>query len=176
MPGSPPPRPRRPRNSPPPRPLGVTSRDHSVSALEDHLGYWLRLVSNQVSLAFQRRVEASGVTVAEWVILRTMLELGPSHPSGLADQIGLTRGAVSKLVARLVAKGLVDCAASERDGRAQIVSLTAKGRRLVPVLARQADENEVALFGSLSAAERSELGRRLRGLAASHGWKSAPIL
>ena len=44
------------------------------------------------------------------------------------------------------------------------------------ILARQADENEVALFGSLSAAERSELGRRLRGLAASHGWKSAPIL
>jgi len=29
----------------------------NVSALEDHLGYWLRYVSNQVSHAFSLKVE-----------------------------------------------------------------------------------------------------------------------
>ena len=38
-----------------------------VSALDAHLGYWLRAVSNHVSHAFKTKVERHGVTVAEWV-------------------------------------------------------------------------------------------------------------
>ena len=42
----------------------------SISTLEDHAGYWLRFVSNHVSHAFMQKVEAKGVTVAEWARLR----------------------------------------------------------------------------------------------------------
>jgi hypothetical protein len=42
------------------------------SQLTSHIGFWMRLVSNNVSHAFARKLEASGVTVAEWVILREM--------------------------------------------------------------------------------------------------------
>ncbi|MEG2964613.1 MAG: MarR family transcriptional regulator, partial [Janthinobacterium sp.] len=43
-----------------------------VSELEAHLGYWLRFVSNHVSHSFQKKAEANGVTVSEWVVLREM--------------------------------------------------------------------------------------------------------
>ncbi|MEI9903207.1 MAG: hypothetical protein WDN06_03970 [Asticcacaulis sp.] len=46
----------------------------SPSHLEAHLGYWMRFVSNHVSQAFARKVEAHGVTVAEWVVLRELFE------------------------------------------------------------------------------------------------------
>ena len=55
------------------------------STLEDHAGYWLRYVSNHVSHAFARKVEAQGVTVAEWVLLREMFNTGAANPSQLAD-------------------------------------------------------------------------------------------
>ena len=77
------------------------SQPPSISQLEDHLGYWLRFVSNHVSQAFTRKVENRGVTVAEWVLLRALFDTGEANPSQLADILGMTRGTVSKLVDQL---------------------------------------------------------------------------
>ncbi|HUB25629.1 MAG TPA: MarR family transcriptional regulator, partial [Tepidisphaeraceae bacterium] len=95
-----------------------------VSELEKHLGYWLRFVSNHVSHAFMQKVEAKGVTVAEWAVMREMLEAGPVNPSQLAERLGMTRGAISKLIERLYHKEFVMRAGSNEDRRYQSVALT----------------------------------------------------
>ncbi|HVB88820.1 MAG TPA: MarR family transcriptional regulator [Beijerinckiaceae bacterium] len=146
-----------------------------ISDLDVHLGYWLRSLSNHVSQAFQRKVETHGVTVAEWVLLRVVLRLGSAAPSELADAIGMTRGAVSRLVERVAQKNLAKVARSPSDKRAQIISLTGRGRRLVPALARLADENDDEFFGRLPSDRRSELEQLIRALAAAHGLRGAPI-
>ena len=135
---------------------------HSVSDLETHLGYWLRMVSNAVSQSFARRVEAEGVTVAEWVFLRMLWDIDPVAPSLLAGRMGMTKGAISKLADRLIGKALVERRADPVDGRAQILSLTAAGRALVPRLAALADVNDAAFFGTLSPENRNDLERLLR--------------
>jgi DNA-binding transcriptional ArsR family regulator len=91
-----------------------------VSPLKAHIGYWMRLVSNQVSQAFARKLGKSGVTVAEWVVLREMSEgSATTSPSSVAKLTGLTRGAVSKLIERLLKKGFVTRRESSRDRRYQ---------------------------------------------------------
>src|ERR1700744_368505 len=109
-----------------------------ANSLEAHLGYWLRFVSNHVSTAFQLKGEGRGVTVADGVILRALFDADEINPSQLAEVVGLTRGAVSKLVDRLVAKKLLSCIVEKADRRYQTVALTPAGRRLVPILARLA--------------------------------------
>lgn len=146
-----------------------------VSNLEQHLGYWLRFVSNHVSHAFAQKVEARGVTVAEWAVLRQLLDIGPANPSQLADQMGMTRGAISKLVERLRRKELVALEVSDVDRRYQSVTLTKAGKKLVPLLARLADENDQEFFGHLSAKQQDELAGRLKELVLRHGWKDVPI-
>lgn len=145
-----------------------------VSPLEAHVGYWLRFVSNHVSHAFGRRLEAAGVTVAEWVVLRELLRLGEIAPSGLAEGVGMTRGAISKLLDRLVAKGLVERASEEKDRRFQRVALTQAGRSAVPRLARAADENDAEFFGHLGERERSALLELLQDVVRRHGLKAVP--
>ena len=152
-----------------------TPEHADVSRLEAHLGYWLRAVSNEVSRAFQSRVEAHGVTVAEWVVLRALFDGDGIKPSALAAKVGLTRGAISKLVERLVAKNLVQVCADVRDRRAQITTLTASGRNLVPTLAALADENDAAAFGHLDPELRALLFTTLEGLAEHLGVRVAPI-
>ena len=44
------------------------------SALEDHLGFWLRQLSNQVSASFARRLEKYDVSVPQWVMLRVLFD------------------------------------------------------------------------------------------------------
>jgi len=147
----------------------------SPSDLEDHAGYWLRYVSNHVSQAFARKVEAQGVTVAEWVLMRQMHSAGAANPSQLADSVGMTRGAISKLIERLCRKELVSRSSVEGDRRYQTVELTAAGKRLVPVLARLADENDREFFGHLQPDEAKRLVGVLRDIVRRQGWKNVPV-
>ncbi len=149
--------------------------DTTISNLGSHTGYWLRLVSNHVSHAFRLKVEARGVTVAEWVVMRALFDVKDVNPSQLAESLGLTRGAVSKLVDRLAAKGYVACRSEKRDRRYQVVKLTASGRKLVPGLAALADQNDREFFGHLGARERSALVAILEGIAHRRELKGVPV-
>lgn len=135
-----------------------------VSELSTHLGYWLRFVSNHVSGAFARRLEEHDVKVAEWVLLRHLFDGAGMHPSKLADLLGVTRGAITKLADRLIARGLVRRTSVEDDKRSHTLSLTAAGRSLVPGLAAAADKNDADFFGHLAAGDRRALMRILNSV------------
>jgi DNA-binding MarR family transcriptional regulator len=146
----------------------------SVSKLTSHTGFWLRFVSNHVSHTFARRLLDSGVTVAEWVVLREMYERDEMSPSELAAGIGVTRGAASKLIERLAAKKLVMRQGRSDDRRYQDIELTSSGRRLVPALAAIADENDKDFFTPLSAKEHEVLVSTLKKLVQAHGLHKLP--
>lgn len=147
-----------------------------ASPLKSHLGYHLRIVSNAVSQSFARKLAASEVTVAEWVILREMYSSNDkTSPSVVAELTGLTRGAVSKLIDRLLNKGLVIRTESSGDRRYQEIKLTANAVKLVPKLAKLADENDVRFFSILSKYEQKELMNTLKKLADFHKLNTNPI-
>lgn len=147
----------------------------AVSSLDAHLGYWLRFVSNHVSHAFKVKVEQHGVTVAEWVVLRVLFDEDGIKPSDVSDKIGLTRGAVSKLLARLATKDLVAVSGDTVDRRAQVVTLSAAGRRLVPKLAALADKNDAETFGHMTKKQRAMLSSVLQGIVARLGLRITPV-
>ncbi len=136
-----------------------------LTQLEGHLGYWLRRVSNAVSGRFARALQEKQTSVAEWVLLRELHERGQTAPGELADSLGLTRGAVSKIVDKLEAKGWIQTQAKEDDSRSHLLSLTRAGRRSLPVLAEIADQNDARYFDCLSAREKSTLRELLAKLA-----------
>ncbi len=146
------------------------------AAIESHTGFWLRFVSNHVSHGFARKVAGSGVTVAEWVILRQIFEAGETSPGRIAASSGLTRGAVSKLVDRLVRKCLVSRKEADEDRRYQDVKLTAAGHALVPKLAALADQNDQEFFSRLSAKERETLVATLKKLVAENKLTKVPTV
>jgi DNA-binding MarR family transcriptional regulator len=146
-----------------------------ISHLEDHTGLWLRRVSNHVSLSFARKLTDMDTTVAEWALLRVLFGQNAVAPGEVAKQMGMTKGAISKLVDRLVGKSLVARSDNPRDGRAQHISLTEKGEKLVPELAALADQNDHECFSHLSDEEHETLQRILRSLASKLSIKSIPI-
>jgi DNA-binding MarR family transcriptional regulator len=154
-----------------------TPQRHSeVSPLKAHIGFWMRLVSNQVSHSFARKLEATGVTVAEWVVLREMSGgKATTSPSIVAELTGLSRGAVSKLIERLLKKGYVTRRDSSGDRRRQDIKLTPSAVALVPTLAKLADENDEAFFGVISQEERLALRTILIRIADLNHFSKPPI-
>jgi DNA-binding MarR family transcriptional regulator len=146
----------------------------TVSDLKKHLGFWLRFVSNHVSHSFARKLLDSGVTVAEWVVMREMYDDQETSPGVLAERIGITRGGVSKLVDRLAAKKLVTRRERTDDRRFQSIALTAAGRRLIPQLAALADRNDEEFFHPLSSRERAALIATMKKLAQAHRLHTLP--
>jgi hypothetical protein len=99
-----------------------------ASDLTAHLGFWLRAVPNHASHAFAGKLAAKGVTVAERVMMRALYGMDPTPPSRLADEMGMTRGAITKLADRLINKSLIIRKADRDDGRTDISADAGRGQ------------------------------------------------
>lgn len=144
------------------------------SPLESHLGFWLRFVSNHVSIRFQQLLEDKGVTVTEWVALRTLWSQDATTHAELIDALGMTKGATSKVVSRLEEKGLAGRQLVDGRAREQSLGLTAVGKALVPQLAALADANDDHFFGHLPVPERQALTQAMQALVQHHQLKEIP--
>lgn len=152
-----------------------SSSQRQAAELESHLGYWLRRVSNRVSGDFARSLHEKQTSVAEWVLLRLLYEREQATPGALAEAATMTRGAISKIVDKLQAKGWIRSRANPEDNRGQLLRLTRAGRRNVPELAGIADRNDEEFFACLDAGERTALRRLLSKLAEHHGIREVPV-
>ena len=145
-----------------------------MSRLDAHVGYWLRYVSSQFSHALSRRLEHKGVTLAEWLLLRELYE-GDLKPGALAERLGITRGAVSKLARKLTASLMITQEGSVDDGRAQMLSLTGDGRAVVRVFAGLLDQTDNEFFGHLDPDTRALIVSAMRDVVHRRGSRAVPM-
>jgi DNA-binding MarR family transcriptional regulator len=136
--------------------------NRAPSNLEDHLGYWLRRLSNGVSQAFAERLARHEISVPQWVVLRLVFDHAGISLKDLAIKVGVDLGALSRMVERLVSHGLLTRNPKPGNRREVEIELTRTGRALVPNLAREADENDEAFFRPLSATQRDSLLKTIK--------------
>jgi len=89
--------------------------------------------------------------------------------------MGLTKGAISKLAERLLAKGLLEKENNTTDARTHTLAITLRGRAIVPQLATLADTNDTACFAVLTRQEHTTLAALLRKLATANGLTTHPV-
>ncbi|HTH49496.1 MAG TPA: MarR family transcriptional regulator [Candidatus Limnocylindria bacterium] len=142
------------------------------STLDAHLGYWLRCLSNFVSHSFAGKLATRDISVAQWVVLRTLYGKGGINLNDAAEQVGVDKSSMSRMVERLVQKGLLE-RSEGGDRRSVGLSLTPAGTRLVPQLARLADENDAEFFHPLAPGQRTEFLKTIRQLLTANGWDAS---
>jgi len=139
------------------------------SELRRHIGYWLRCLSNLVSSTFAERLAAKDISVAQWVVLRTLYDKRGVTLNEAAEEVGVDKSSLSRMVERLVQKGLV-IRAEGSNRRSVGLTLTPAAMKLVPQLARLADENDEQFFRSLSATQRRDFLSTIKQLLHANGW------
>jgi DNA-binding MarR family transcriptional regulator len=143
-----------------------------ISKLDDHVGFWLRRLSNFVSHSFAEKLSKEDVTVAQWVILRTLYDRDNITLNQLAELVGLDKSSVSRMVERLVLRELLN-RSEGNDRRSLDLSLTPAARKLVPKLAKLADQNDESFFNFLPAKKRQEFLATIKQLLDANGWKKS---
>lgn len=150
--------------------------NEKISDLENHLGFWLRFVSNHVSFSFRDRIAELGVTVAEWVALRSLYNHAPCTLGELSEKVGIDLGATSRLVERLIKKKLASRKSSKEDRRYVTLDLSAAGKKLIPKIAHEADLNDAAFFDCLTKTDKDHILRIMQFLVKTHKLKEKPTL
>ena len=129
----------------------------AIRPMDAHLGFGLRVAANHLTWSFTRRLQVAGVTPPEWVAMRLILDAGSLAPSHLARAMATTRGATTKLVDKLVRRGMIGRCAGPQDRRVQALFLTDAGRAFALSVADLAERNDEAFFAPLAPDERETL-------------------
>ncbi len=112
---------------------------------------------------FETELSRHDVTVSQWGVMISVYE-GHDTTKAVAAHMDIDPGAVSRLVDRLAAKGLIRREPAQASRRTVRLVLTDQGQALVPVLAELADRNDAHYFGSLDAGQRWQLEEWIRRL------------
>ncbi|SEG73823.1 MarR family winged helix-turn-helix transcriptional regulator [Bosea lathyri] len=141
--------------------------ERDVLDLGGYVPYFLTAISNTWSRSSSRLyLERFGVGVTEWRVM-SQLAIEPAIAAQrICEVIGLDKGAVSRSVASLVAAGHIRESADFRDGRRQVLELTASGYALHDKLIALATAREQMILEGFTAAERAQFTGFLRRLHA----------
>jgi DNA-binding MarR family transcriptional regulator len=101
-------------------------------------------------------INEADLTFPQMIILGFLAD-GPQTVSGLSEMIQLTPGAVSRLIDRMVRKGLVSRREGEDDRRQKTLSLTPAGRRVRERIERARTGSFTAALAALDHLLASDL-------------------
>ncbi|GGE11318.1 transcriptional regulator [Polymorphobacter glacialis] len=138
--------------------------------LADFLPYQLSVASNAVSRAVATGTgyeSRFGLTAAEWRVLAAVSAAGSPTQVDLGEATGMDKMTISRAVAGLTTRRLVDRDRDTGDRRTLRLSATAEGRRIHDIVAPQALGVEARLLAALSGAEIDTLRGALAKLRAA---------
>jgi DNA-binding MarR family transcriptional regulator len=124
------------------------------SALWGRPGFLIRRLHQIHTSLFIEETKAFDLTPVQYSLMTALAEHGVIDQMTLALEIGLERTSVAEVIPRLEAKGLLRRSPSAQDGRAKLVRLTAKGRRLVARMESAVQRAHDRTLAHLPKAER----------------------
>ncbi|MGA7489728.1 MAG: MarR family transcriptional regulator [Xanthobacteraceae bacterium] len=146
----------------------VAERPHDH---KDELRLWLRLFTckEMIESEVRRRLrDGFDVTLPRFDLMAQLYRAPKAMTLGeLSQRMMVSNGNVTGLVDRLVQQGLVNRRPSPKDRRAQLVSLTAQGRRFFAAIARSNGDWIGEMFAGLSGDDIEMLMRLLGKTKAS---------
>lgn len=146
----------------------VAERPHDH---KDELRLWLRLFACKevIEGEVRRRLRDSfDVTLPRFDLMAQLYRAPKAMTLGeLSQRMMVSNGNVTGLVDRLVEQGLISRRPSPKDRRAQLVSLTAEGRRFFGAMARATGDWIADILADLSSEEIDTLMRLLAKTKAS---------
>jgi DNA-binding MarR family transcriptional regulator len=131
-------------------------------SLKQFLPYRCNNLAKQISVSLSRiYVDKFGISIPGWRILVTLAEYGELQAKEVARLTSMDKVRVSRAVATLLEKDLLDRRVCSNDSRATILSLSAAGNKLYQRIAPEALAWERKLVEPLSKSEQHSLLRIL---------------
>ena len=111
----------------PKQPLRKTLTADARAAVEACAGWNARLAARRITAFLNRRMQDSGLSLAQFSLMAQIAAARDDTLSELAQRVGLDQSTLSRNLQVLETAGLIEIAAADRDARRRAVWLTEKG-------------------------------------------------
>ena len=137
-----------------------TASEHARLELDRFLPYRLSVLSNRVSQDIAGRYHAKfGLAITEWRTMAVLAIAPDLSANGVADRTAMDKVAVSRAVARLLDRGLLEREIHGEDRRRSVLRLTEAGYSVYDEVAPMTLACERRLLSPLDDEERAMLDR-----------------
>ena len=99
------------------------------TAIESCVGWSSRLAARRITSFLERRMDGSGLSLAQFGLLSQIAAAADDTLGALAERTGLDQSTLSRNLRGLEQAGLVEIAVTEQDQRRRAVWLTEEGAR-----------------------------------------------
>jgi len=141
-----------------PAPPTPPSDQHAVLELERFLPYRLSVLSNRVSQTIANAYVARfGLAVTEWRVMAALGRYPDLSANQVAERTAMDKVAVSRAVAKLLERGLLQRETHDNDRRRSVLTLSEAGYGVYDEVVPLALDCERRLLEHLSAEERQLL-------------------
>ncbi|MCY7354719.1 MAG: MarR family winged helix-turn-helix transcriptional regulator [Lysobacter sp.] len=148
-------------------PIGQDAHNHAVLELERFLPYRLSVLSNRISQTIASAYAARfGIGVTEWRVIAVLGRYCGLSANEVAERTAMDKVAVSRAVARLLERGLLQREPHGDDRRRSVLELSEAGYGVYDEVVPLALGFERQLLSPLDASERAMLDTLLSKLDA----------
>lgn len=121
--------------------------------LHNSFTFWIARLANAMKDSFNQRLAKWEVTYPQWMILNVLHHQLADTPAQIADNIGVDRSAVTRLLDRLETKNLIERVHDGLDRRSVKIFITDAGQALMEELNWAAEEHQRQFLAQLPPTE-----------------------
>jgi DNA-binding MarR family transcriptional regulator len=133
--------------------------------LKSSPGHLLRRAQQYAHDLYAKQVGPKGPTPRQFEVLHTVAQNEGLSQTDLVHATGIDRSTLADMIARMIKKGLLSRQRTKDDARANAVSITAAGKRMLASATAAVNKAEAATIGVLPASQRSAFMKALSAYA-----------
>jgi len=134
-------------------------------SLKSSPGHLLRRAQQYAHDLYAKEVSASGPTPRQYEVLHVVAQNAGLSQTDLVGHTGIDRSTLADMIARMMKKGLLSRKRTKEDARANAVSITASGRKMLNSANAKVAKAERAALSVLPKSQQAGFMRALKAYA-----------
>mgnify|MGYP000397716962 CR=1 FL=1 len=140
--------------------------------LHNSYTFWISRLASLMQEQFNQQLQESGITWPQWMVLNVLHHDLAQTPAQIAENIGVDRSAITRLVDRLEKKGLVERQHDGLDRRSIKVLMKLNGKRLMDQVNEAARQHQERFLSELPPEALPQLRGNLQSMLGAGGVQS----
>ncbi len=134
-------------------------------SLKSSPGHLLRRAQQYAHDLYAKEVSASGPTPRQYEVLHVVAQNAGLSQTDLVGHTGIDRSTLADMIARMMKKGLLSRKRTKEDARANAVSITASGRKMLNSANAKVAKAERAALSVLPKSQQAGFMKALKAYA-----------
>ncbi len=134
-------------------------------SLKKSPGHLLRRAQQYAHDLYSKDVGSSGPTPRQFEVLHVVAQNEGLSQTDLVRHTGIDRSTLADMIARMMKKGLLSRKRTKEDARANAVSITASGRRMLKGAEAKVNKSDKAVLAALPKTQQAAFMRALTAYA-----------